>query len=129
MQAAMEARALPARAREPLRPRARARAYPSVRRCTPYYDRTRMADGDYLYINRGSLHGFEIGSEVEVYVPGEIRNERVSGKQMMTPDRIIGRMVLVDVNVESSVAYVVRAERELELGDRVRASTREIVRR
>jgi len=93
------------------------------------YSRTRMGDGDHVYINRGSVHGFEIGSEVEVYVPGAMRSERVSGNRVMTPDRIVGRMVLVEVKPETSVAYVVTAMRELERGDHVRASTRDIVSR
>ena len=29
-------------------------------------DRTSMGDGDYVYVNRGSTHGFEVGSAVEV---------------------------------------------------------------
>jgi hypothetical protein len=92
-------------------------------------DRTRMADGDHVYINRGSLHGFEIGSEVEVYAPGSLQPDKVKGNQVRTPDRVIGRMVLVEVQPESSVAYVLMASRELERGDRVRAATSDFVRR
>ncbi|MBW2697732.1 MAG: LysM peptidoglycan-binding domain-containing protein [Deltaproteobacteria bacterium] len=91
--------------------------------------RNHMADGDHVYINRGSVHGFEVGSEVEVYVPGALRKERVSGDRVMTSDRIVSRMVLVEVKPESSVAFVVSANSELERGDRVRPSTREFVQR
>ena len=60
-------------------------------------DRTQMGDGDHVYLNRGSLHGFEAGSEVEVYVPGSRRSDKVSGRKVMTPDHIVAQLVLVEV--------------------------------
>jgi hypothetical protein len=91
--------------------------------------RTNMADGDYVYINRGLLHGFEVGSEVEVYVPGRLRKEKVSQKEVKTPNRVVARMVLVDVKSDSAVAFVVHASRELEIGDHVRAAMRQVASR
>ena len=92
-------------------------------------DRTRMADGDYVYVNRGSLHGFEIGSEVEVYSAGRLRRETVSGGEVMTPDHVVAWMVLVEVRPDSSVAFVVQSSRELEVGDRVRPAGQKLASR
>ncbi len=91
--------------------------------------RTTGGDGDYLYLNRGSLHGFEVGSEVEVYEPGYLVKERVSGQRVMTPDRIVANMVLVEVRPDSSVAFVVNAHSELEIGAKVRATMRTLARK
>jgi hypothetical protein len=91
--------------------------------------RTTMGSGDYVYLNRGALHGFEVGSEVQVFVPGRLRKERVSGEKVMTPDRVDANMVLVEVKPDTSVAYVVHARRELEIGDRVRAAPSQVAAR
>jgi len=93
------------------------------------YARTRMGSGDYVYLNRGALHGFEVGSEVEVYTPGRIRKDTATGDRVMTPDRVDARMVLVDVKADTSVAYVLHTKRELEIGDLVRASASQVASR
>ncbi len=92
-------------------------------------DRTQMGSSDHVYLNRGALHGFEVGSQVEVYTAGRLRRDKVSGQQVMTPDHVDARMVLVEVKPDTSVAYIVYAERELEIGDTVRATARQIVSR
>lgn len=86
--------------------------------------RTTMGGGDHVYLNRGTLHGFEVGSEVEVYKPGRLTEDRATGNKVMTPDRIDAQLVLVEVKPDTSVAYVVRAKREIMRGDRIRAVTR-----
>jgi len=83
--------------------------------------RTTMADGDYVYLNRGVLHGFEVGSEIEVYDPGHIAKDRVKGAKVMTPDHVVANLVLVEVKPDTSVAFIMHASRELAVGDRIRA--------
>ncbi len=83
-------------------------------------ERTIAAGGEYVYLNRGELHGVELGSELEVYDSGEILPERTRNVDVRTPDRVVARVVVVRVEPESSVAYVVSAERELVVGDVVR---------
>jgi hypothetical protein len=91
--------------------------------------RTSMGSGDYVYLNRGALHGFEVGSEVEVFTPGRLKKDTASGDKVMTPDRVDARMVLVEVDADTAVAYVVRTKRELEIGDQVRAAPARVARR
>jgi hypothetical protein len=82
--------------------------------------RTVMGDGEWVYLDRGSLHGVEPGTEIEVYIPGKFIKEDVTGKKVLTPDDVIGQMIVVDTQPDSSVAYIVHAERSLEVGDKVR---------
>jgi hypothetical protein len=83
--------------------------------------RTQVADGDYVYLNRGSSDGLDLGSEMEVFIPGSVREERVRSKRVMTPDRTDGSLVVVEVKPNTAVAYVVGSKGALEVGDRVRA--------
>jgi hypothetical protein len=83
-------------------------------------DRTLMADGGYVYLNRGEFHGVEVGSELEVFESGQILNERERRVDVRTPDKGIATLVVVKVEPESSVAFVLSADREIAVGDYVR---------
>ena len=82
--------------------------------------RTIMADGGYVYLNRGEFHGVEIGSELEVFDAGSVMNERERRVDVRTPDTSVATLVVVSVEADSSVAFVLNAKRELAIGDRVR---------
>jgi hypothetical protein len=92
-------------------------------------DRTRMGDGDYVYLNRGELHGFQVGSQVEVFYPGRLLKDKVTRQRVMTPDLVVAKMILVEVKDDTAVAYVVTSDRELEIGDRVRPVARKLASR
>ncbi len=83
-------------------------------------ERTVMADGGYVYLNRGEFHGVEVGSELEVFEAGKIVNDRSRRVDVRTPDHPIARLVVVSVKAETSVAFILTADRELEVGDDVR---------
>ena len=91
--------------------------------------RAHVAEGDYVYLNRGASSGLALGSEVEVYVPGVLRDERVTGKRVMTPDRIVANLVVVEIQRETAVAYVTGSRSALEVGDRVRPATEMVAQR
>jgi hypothetical protein len=80
---------------------------------TPGY-RWMMGTSDSVYLNVGSIHGIEVGAQMEVYDPGIV----VKGSQM--PDTVYAQMVVISVEAESSVAFVTQTERELEIGNDVR---------
>lgn len=82
--------------------------------------RTVMADGGYVYLNRGELDGLEIGSELEVVGRGGIRHDASRGMDVQTPDRKVATLVVVSVEPSTSVAFVLNSARELEVGDTVR---------
>jgi hypothetical protein len=83
-------------------------------------DHTVAADGGYVYLNRGVVHGVEIGSELEVYDAGAVMRELERGVGVRTPDRAIAKLVVVTVESESAVAFVLSSKRELAVGDTVR---------
>jgi hypothetical protein len=83
-------------------------------------DHTVAADGGYVYLNRGERHGIEVGSELEVYDAGALLEERERGVDVRTPDRAIAKLIVVTIEPESAVAFVLTAKRELEVGDTVR---------
>jgi hypothetical protein len=83
-------------------------------------DATVTADGGYVYLNRGEFHGIEVGSDLEVFDPGAIVNERSRRVDVRTPDHRVAKLIVVSVMPDSSVAFVLSATRELEVGDDVR---------
>ncbi len=83
--------------------------------------RAHVADGDFVYLNRGYSDGLVLGSELEVYEPGGLKAERVKGTQVMTPDRNEATLVVIDVQARTAVGYVTGSKRALQVGDRVRA--------
>ncbi len=87
-------------------------------------ERTMMGDGGYLYINRGEFHGLETGSELEVYDSGSIVNDQPRQVDVRTPDRVVAQLIVVSLQPDSAVAFVLSANRELEVGDSVRPRIR-----
>jgi hypothetical protein len=84
-------------------------------------DASVAGDGGYVYLNRGEFHGVEIGSELEVFVPGKIMNERSRRVDVQTPDHSVAKLVVVTVTPDTSVAFILSSTREIEIGDDVRA--------
>ncbi len=70
---------------------------------------------DSVFLNVGSIHGVEVGTQMEVYIPGVVQE----AAQM--PDTVIAQMVVINVEPETSVAFVTETKRELGIGDQVRA--------
>jgi hypothetical protein len=85
--------------------------------------RSEMGSPDYVYLDVGKVHGLEVGSDLEVYDWGPRVHEPVNNRPVKTPDLVVADLVVVRVEEESSVAYVVGTRRELEVGDAVRTST------
>jgi nucleoid-associated protein YgaU len=85
--------------------------------------RTLVSTTDYVFLDVGAAHGVEIGTDMEVYEPGRVRADAVKGNAVRTPDRIIADLIVVNVEEESSVAYVNQARRGLNVGDAVRGAT------
>jgi hypothetical protein len=82
--------------------------------------KTVMGDGDYVYLNRGELDGLEVGSELEVFDRGGIFNDVPRDVDVQAPDHKVATLVVVTVEPQTAVAFVLNAARELEVGDTVR---------
>ncbi len=85
--------------------------------------RTMMAMSDFVYLNRGTLDGVEVGSPLEVYRPAYVAAETARDTRVEVPDRVIAQLLVVKSEPNSSVAFVTHTEDELELGDRVRGAS------
>jgi len=83
--------------------------------------RVLMGLHDFVYLNRGSLDGLEVGSPLEVYRTGYGAREVTRHEEVAVPDRVVAKMVVVRAATEAAVAVVMRADTELSLGDRFRA--------
>lgn len=82
--------------------------------------KTVVADGGYVYLNRGELDGLEVGSELEVFERGRIHNDVPRDVDVQTPDHRVATLVVVKVDSQTAVAFVLNSGRELEIGDTVR---------
>ncbi len=89
-----------------------------------YFPRKRVLMGmtDFVYLNRGTLDGIEVGSPLEVYREGYATTETARQERVAIPDRVIAELVVVRAATESSVALVSQSDGELKLGDRFRGA-------
>ncbi|NRA06536.1 MAG: LysM peptidoglycan-binding domain-containing protein [Myxococcales bacterium] len=86
-------------------------------------ERVLMGFDDFVYLNRGSLDGLEVGSPLEVYRLGYTASETSrSNERVAVPDRRVARMVVVRVDTQAAVALVTSTNTELEIGDRFRGA-------
>jgi hypothetical protein len=83
--------------------------------------RVLMGHNDFVYLNRGSLDGLEVGSPLEVYRAGYGAQEVTRHEDVAVPDRVVAKMVVVRAATEASVAVITNTDTELKLGDRFRA--------
>jgi hypothetical protein len=77
---------------------------------------------DFVYLNRGSVDGLEVGSPLEVYRTGYTTEDQARDEDVHVPDRVIANLVVVRTSEESAVAVITKSETELALGDRFRGA-------
>lgn len=88
-----------------------------------------MGMADLVFLNRGSIHGLEVGTELEVYKTGAVREDRVRHTEVQVPDEVVAQLVVVDVDPETATAKVVSSEQEITIGDRFRPRTADVASR
>jgi hypothetical protein len=79
---------------------------------------------DFVYLNRGTLDGLEVGSPLEVYRAGYPANEPTRDEKVAVPARVIAKMLVVRTEEQTAVALVTSTQTELELGDHFRGETK-----
>jgi len=112
--------------REPLPPEIEIQSAPTgVEGKISFFPGRRVLMGfqDFVYLNRGSLDGIEIGSPLEVYRPGYRAFEDARQERVEVPERVVAKLLVVRAETDSSVALVTATEDELELGDLFRGAT------
>jgi len=85
-------------------------------------NRVMMGPTDYVYLNRGSIHGLEVGTELEIFEAGTQEPERVRNITVRVPDNVVANLVVVTLQPETAVAFVTSSTRELELGEVARGA-------
>ncbi|MBW2243116.1 MAG: LysM peptidoglycan-binding domain-containing protein [Deltaproteobacteria bacterium] len=84
--------------------------------------RLEMGTTDVVYLNRGTQHGLSVGSPLEVYRPMDERIDGVKRERLALPDHVVAKLLVVDVQDESSAAVVTHTLTELGRGDHFRGS-------
>ena len=82
--------------------------------------RTQASNMDYVFIDRGTVHGVEVGTEIMAYDAGALKRDRTRGINVRVPAHKVADLVIVSVQPRTSVAYVLESRRELTIGDTVR---------
>jgi hypothetical protein len=84
--------------------------------------RTLMGTTDFVYLNRGSLDGLEVGSPLEVYREAFLAKEETRNERVRVPERVIAQLLVVKADPMTAVAFVRHTNTELALGDRFRGA-------
>ena len=84
------------------------------------YQRTLVGSLEFVYLNRGTLDGIEVGSPLQVYRQSFKARETVRGEHVEVPARVIADLLVVKAEPEVSVALIRHTEGELARGDRFR---------
>jgi hypothetical protein len=78
----------------------------------------------YVFLNRGTLDGVEVGSPLVVYRKGYDTRDAVRKETVRVDDRVVADLLVVKAEAEASVALVRHTEEELSLGDHFRGIPR-----
>jgi hypothetical protein len=84
--------------------------------------RTHMGSLDYVYLNRGTIDGVEVGSPLEVYREGFPTRDNALDERVRVGDRVVADLLVVRAHPETSVALVRKTNEELQFGDHFRGA-------
>ena len=82
-----------------------------------------MGMQDFVYLNRGTLDGLEVGSPLEVYRAGYPAKETTRDEDVAVPPRVIAKLIVVRADEQTAVAMVTTTQTELVLGDKFRGES------
>jgi hypothetical protein len=85
-------------------------------------DRLNMGGDDVVFLDRGTSHGLEVGSPLEVYRPIGTAVDTVQKRKVALPDGIVAKLLVVKAGTETAVAVGTHAEGEVTRGDHFRGT-------
>jgi hypothetical protein len=85
----------------------------------PY--RLYAGESDLVLIDRGSFDGVTVGNELEIYRSGREVNDPVSNSKTLVPDDILGKMFVLKVGPNTSMALIRNSKMEIRVGDHFRS--------
>jgi len=83
-------------------------------------ERFNYATNDIVIIDLGATDGIETGNLLQIYKTGETVEDPNSGKSVDLPDRTVGRIVVIEVGENTSVALILQSLEYLEAGEMVK---------
>lgn len=86
----------------------------------PY--RQRVGDSDFVIIDAGTKQGMVPGRRLQAYRPAKEVRDPLTHNPLMVPDDVIGDLFVVKAGDTTSVALVMRSERDLHVGDAFRTA-------
>src|SRR5262245_48853948 len=86
----------------------------------PY--RQRVGDTDFVIIDAGTKQGMVPGRRLEAYRPAKEVRDPLTKNPLMVPDDVIGDLFVVKAGESTSVALVMKAQRDLHVGDSFRTT-------
>ena len=84
--------------------------------------RTIMGTMEFVYLNRGTLDGLDVGTPLQVYRNSYRANEVTRSERVEVPERVIADLLVVKAEPEVSAALIRHTEEELAMGDRFRGA-------
>ena len=85
-------------------------------------ERLTMAQDDVVFLDRGTSHGLDVGSPLEVYRPIGSGLDQVRNQRLALPDDVVAKLLVVRAGDSSAVAVVTHSTAELARGDLFRGS-------
>ena len=85
-------------------------------------DRLNMSSADVVFLDRGTSHGLDVGSPLEVYRPLGTGFDEVRHEQLALPADVVAKLLVVRAGDETAVALVTHAKMELSRGDLFRGT-------
>ena len=88
-------------------------------------ERALSAHFDFVYLNRGTDHGIEVGNPLEVYEPGAVSVDDETRVKHRLPDDVVANMLVISADPNASVALVTSANGALSRGSYFRSAESE----